>query len=291
MNRISTLFAAAAATGLLAAPATALAADSSIIAGPLKVKGYDVTITATDSGASDSFAIMANKQAGKSYQMHMWSFTSGVKVSVKGSKATIKGSLGTFGKVDAKINAGAKARTGVPKGCTGTGGSARKGTMTGKSKFVLDTTFFKTVAPKSLKAQIVQGGKFECGGSGTPGSAKGLTLMSTLDGAEGNLMVSITKSDGKVFQQVMRTDAPGGSASVSHIISAETGASGLEAAADLSTANAAGVSPFLGGTLSFTGEGMGTMATGTVSGDFAAKFDSIGTQKLPEGNDAMLMTR
>lgn len=289
MNRISTLFAAAAATGLLAAPATALAADSSIVAGPVKVKGYDVTITATDSGATDSFGIVANKQVGKSYQMHMWSFT-GVAVSVKGAKATIKGSLGSFGKVNAKINAGAKAGTGVPKGCKGTGGSARKGTMTGKSRFVLDSTFFKTLAPKSLKAQIVQGGKFECGGSKTPQSGKGLTLMSSTTDAD-SLMVSITKDGGKVFQQVMRTDAAAGSANVSHIITAETGASGLEAAADLSTATAKGVSPFLTGTLSFAGEPMSGMASGTVSGDFAAKFDSIGTQKLPAGNDAMLMQR
>lgn len=289
MNRISTLFAAAAATGLLAAPATALAADSSIVAGPLKVKGYDVSITATDSGASDSFGIMAIKKSGKSTQMHMWSFT-GVAVSVKGAKATIKGSLGAFGKVDAKISAGAKARTGVPAGCTGSGGSARKGTMTGKSKFALDKTFFKTVAPKALKAQIIQGGKLDCTGSKTPTSTSGLTLMSSTTGGD-SLMVSITKQGGKVFQQVMRNDAPAGSASVMHMINAETGASGLEAAGDLSTAKAAGVSPFLTGTLSFEGEPMSGMASGTVSGDFAAKFDSIGTQKLPEGNDAMLMER
>ena len=290
MNRLSTLFAAAAATGLLAAPATALAADSSIVAGPVKLKGYDVTMTATDSGASDSFAVIANKKAGKSYQMHMWSFTSGINVSVKGAKATIKGNLGAFGKVNAKINAGAKAGTGVPKGCKGTGGSARKGTMTGKTKIALDTTYFKTWAPKALKAMIVQGGKFDCsGGTKTPGTAKGLTLMSSTTGDD-SLMVSITKEGGSVFQQVMNNKTVG-SASVMHIINAETGAAGLEAASDLSTAKASGVSPFLTGTLSFTGEPMGTMASGTVSGDFAAKFDSIGTQKLPEGNDAMLMTR
>jgi hypothetical protein len=72
---------------------------------------------------------------------------------------------------------------------------------------------------------------------------------------------------------------------------ANTGASGLDAAGDNSTAKVTGAGPFLGGTLSFDGEPMGSMASGTVSGDLVAKFDSIGSQSLPAGNDAMLMQR
>ena len=48
MNRTSLLCAAVAATGVLAAPSAALAGGSSIIAGPVKVKGYDINITAPD---------------------------------------------------------------------------------------------------------------------------------------------------------------------------------------------------------------------------------------------------
>jgi hypothetical protein len=47
----------------------------------------------------------------------------------------------------------------VPPGCTGKPGNARKGTLTGATKLLLDTTFFKTLASKGLKAKIVKGGK------------------------------------------------------------------------------------------------------------------------------------
>lgn len=288
MHRKSTLCAAVAATALLAMPAAALADGGTVIAGPIKAKGYSLSLTATD--ASDSLAVTATRTAGGSQQMHSWSFT-GAKVSIKGAKATIKGSLGRFGKLNAKVSTSRKAKGRVPAGCTGTAGSARKGKLTGKSKLVLDSTFFRTVKLKSVKAQIVKSGKLDCSGGGGTGHPKGLMLMSSLDGPAGQLMVTVTKSGGSVTQTVMRTDAAATTApaTVFHLISARTGASGLAAAADLSTASAPAAGPFLSGTLSFAGQAMGTMASGAISGNFAAKFDSIGSQSLPAGNDAMLM--
>jgi hypothetical protein len=288
MHRSSMLVAAIAATGLLTLPAGALAAGSSLIAGPVKAKGYTVSLTATDNGAADTVSVMAVKTAGKSQQLHSWSF-SGVAVSIKGAKATLKGSLGTFGKLDAKVVTGKTAKGTVPAGCTGKPGSARSGKLTGTTKLVLDSSYFKTLAPKSLKAQIVKSGKLDCSGGTGGATQKGLMLMSSAEGDGGRLMVNVIKQGSKVTQQVMRTDTPAAGASVFHMISAATGASGLDAAGDLSTATAAAAGPFLAGTLSFAGESMGTMATGTVSGDFVAKFDSIGTQSLPAGNDGMLM--
>jgi hypothetical protein len=74
------------------------------------------------------------------------------------------------------------------------------------------------------------------------------------------------------------------------MIMASTGASGLDAAADLSTATAPAAGPFLSGTLRFAGEPAGdTMAAGTASGDFTAKFDSIKPFTVPAGATAMLM--
>jgi hypothetical protein len=89
----------------------------------------------------------------------------------------------------------------------------------------------------------------------------------------------------------MRNDAAATTApaTVFHLISARTAASGLTAAGDLSSASAPAAGPFLSGTLSFTGQPMGTMASGTISGNLVAKFDSIGAQSLPAGNDGMLM--
>jgi hypothetical protein len=288
MHRYSPVCAALAATAILAMPAAALADGGTVIAGPIKAKGYSLSLTATD--ASDSVAVTAIRTAGGSQQMHSWSFK-GAKVSIKGAKATIKGSLGRFGKLNAKVATTGKAKGRVPAGCTGTAGSARKGKLTGKSKLVLDSTFFKTVKLKSVKAQIVKSGKLDCSGNGGAGHAKGLMLMSSLDGPAGQLMVNVVKSAGAVTQTVMWTDAAAATApaTVFHLISARTGASGLTTAADLSSASAPAAGPFLSGTLAFTGQPMGTMATGTVTGGFTAKFDSIGAQSLPAGNDAMLM--
>lgn len=288
----SMLVAALAATGLLTLPAGALAAGT-VIAGPVKVKGYSVSLTATDAKAGDGLSVFAVKSSGGSQQTHSWSFK-GVAVTVKGSRAAIKGNLGAYGKVNAKVVAPRKVKGVAPPGCKGTAGTVRKGTMNGATKLVLDSSFFRTVAPKGLPAQIAQAGKLDCSGAGGGtggGSAAGLMLMSSATTAGGQLMVNIVKQGTKVSQTVMRTDKPAGGASVFHMISAKAGGSGLAAAGDLGSATAAAAGPFLSGTLSFTGEPMGTMASGTISGDFAARFDSIGTQSLPAGNDGMLMQR
>src|SRR4051794_24649569 len=175
MNHTSILVAAA-ATALLAAPAGASAAGSSVIAGPLKAKGYDITLTATDGGAADSFAVTAYKLGGGSTQMHSWSFSSGVAVTVKNGKATIKGSLGRYGAINATVNAGRAGTGAVPKGCTGTPGSSRVGTLAGRTRLVLGSTFFRTLKPGSLKAQIVKGGSLKCSGGAAQPQGKGLML-------------------------------------------------------------------------------------------------------------------
>src|SRR5688572_19676052 len=120
----TTILTSIAAAGLLAAPASALA-DGTLVAGPLKAKGYTINLTATD-GATDSVSVMATKQTGGSRQMHMWSFK-GVAVTIKGGKATLRGDLGAFGKLDAKVAAGAAAQGVVPAGCKGSAGKVRKG--------------------------------------------------------------------------------------------------------------------------------------------------------------------
>ena len=157
--------AALCAAGLLAAPAVASAAGSTVIAGPLKVKDYEMTVTATD-GATDSLGVMFNRTAGKASQMHTYSFSQGVTVKATAKSASIKGSLGRFGKVDLKLRGVGAAKQGVvPKGCTGTAGKSRAGTLRGSFKLVADSTYFKTVSAKSLKGQLVKGGKLTCDGT------------------------------------------------------------------------------------------------------------------------------
>jgi hypothetical protein len=284
----TSLLCAATAASLLAAPAGALA-KGTVTAGPIKAKGYSITLTAMD-GGRDSLLVNAVKSAGGSQQLHSWTF-SGPKVTVKGGSATIKGSLGRYGSINAKVRTTKSAKGTLPPGCTGTPGSARKGTLAGKTKLVLDSTFFKTVKPKNVKAQIIKAGKLECAATGGGTNGKGLMLSGTADSADGTLTVSVVKAGSRVTQTVMRSDDPAATApaSVFHMITANTGESGLHAASDLQNASAPAAGPFLLGQLAFAGEPMGSMATGTISGDFAAKFDSIGQQQLPEGTDAILM--
>ena len=293
VTRSTLLLAAAAAAGVLAAPASALASGS-VVAGPFKAKGYTMNITATD-GASDSLTVLATKKKGATQQMHMWTLEN-PNISVNGSKATLKGSFGAFGSMNATINATRTSKGKVPAGCKGSAGTVRSGTMGGKTRLVLDSTYFKTVKPKSIPGQIVKAGKLDCSGAGAGdgtggGSTGGTMLSSTVSDAAGQLMVSISKVGSKVSQSVMQMPADTPGAKVMHMISGTTGADGLTASDDLSSATAKAAGGFLSGTLSFSGEPMGTMSMGTVSGDFAAAFDSIGTQRLPAGNDGMLMRR
>jgi hypothetical protein len=57
----------------------------------------------------------------------------------------------------------------------------------------------------------------------------------------------------------------------------------------MSSARAAAAGPFFSGALSFAGEPSGTMASGTLSGTFTAKFDSIPAFTPAAGAEAMLM--
>ena len=301
MHARTSASAALAAAALLALPGVAGAATSkTVIAGPVTVKDYKMTLLATDSGASDGLMVMFNRSARKASQTHMYSFDKGLKVTVKGAKATIKGSLGRYGSVNLKLNATKKTRGSVPKGCTGKAGATRSGVAVGKLKLVLDTTYFRTINSKKLNASIPSGGTLTCdgagGGSGGGGQQPGTTLSRVSQDGSGMLSLSIFKdASGAVLQSVMRMDdraAIAPAASIFHMISAPTDASGLTVADDLSSASAVAAGPFLAGSLQFAGEGLGTMASGTLSGDFAAKFDSIGTQQLAAGApDAMVMKR
>jgi hypothetical protein len=294
---------AALCAGALVAPAAASAASpTSIVAGPLKVKDYKLTLSAID-GSKDSLSILLNRGAGKARQMHMYSFAEGVKIKTRKSLATtrIKASLGKYGKIDLKLkNAGATKRGATPPGCTGKAGKLRPGTLKGTFKLVADATYFKTISARSLKAQLAKGGSLECdgggdGGGGGGGGTTGTTMLtSSIAGADGTLTFMATKdASGNVAQQAIRSDDPATAApaSITHMIIAPGTSSAFAPAADLSSATGTGVTPFFTGAFGFTADSAaGTMSMGSLSGDLAAQFDSIGTQQIAAGSpDAMLM--
>jgi hypothetical protein len=240
---------------------------------------------------------MLHRTAGKASQMHSYSFSQGVTVKAKGSSASIKANLGRYGKVNLKLTGAGAARKGVvPKGCTGTAGKSRAGTLRGSFKLVADSTYFKTVSAKSLKGQLVKGGKLTCDGTSGGGQTKAPTTLSVnLQQPEGMLMFSALKAaDGSVTQQAMRMDeaASTAPASIMHMITAPGGAAAFAPSADLSTATGSAVSPFFTGAFSFASDmAMGTTAMGKLSGDLVAAFDSIGAQPIAAGSpDAMIIT-
>jgi hypothetical protein len=287
-----------AAAALAAPSAAAAAADTTLTAGPLKVRAYQMTLVATDA-AHDALTVMLTRRAGSSMQTHVYSFDRGVTVNAGGRAPSIAGRLGRYGVLRLTLGGMRGGRGSVPAGCTGTPGRQERGTFAGKLDLTLDTTYFRTVRARSLPGMRISGGALRCGGSGAPGQpgggGGGLTLSVTSQGADGSMLMLNAARDagGKVAQTAMKMDgatqtAP---ASVSHMISSPAAANGLTAAADLSSASAVGAAPFLAGTMTFAGEGLGQMASGTVGGDFAARFDSIGTQRPPADAIATLMRR
>lgn len=285
------LFATMGAAALLA-PAAA-SADTTLTAGPLKVRDYQLTLVGND-GSRDSLSAILTRRSGGSTQMHLYSFSSGVTVKAAGAKPSISGRLGRFGTVKLTLSGLKGGRGPVPAGCTGTPGRNERGTFAGKLQLKLDASYFKTVKASRLAGARIGGGSLRCdGGSGAQPS--GLMLSAMPETGDGSmLMFSATRdAGGTVSQQALRNDAAAATApaSIMHMITATAPSSGFTAAADLTSATVSGAAPFLGGTLSFTGEGAGTIASGTVSGDLTAKFDSIGAQRLPAGTTATLMQR
>jgi hypothetical protein len=273
---------ATALAALIAAPAVAQA-DTTVTAGPLKVRDYQMTILGTD-GAQDGLTVLFNRTSGKSTQMHMYSFDQGVSVT----PTSIKASLGRYGTIALSLR-GAKATKGVvPAGCTGSAGTSRAGTMTGNLRFVADSGYFRTISAKSLKGATSTGGKIDCrpangqSGGGVAG-AGGPTLM--VSAGEGEAMAMFTASSDS--QTAMRSEDPAATApaTIMHMISAP--GSGLAVAADNASATVKGITPFIAGSGTFSGDPFPGGATGTLGGDVVAHFDSIGDVAF--GGDATLM--
>jgi hypothetical protein len=297
MHARTTACAALAAAGLLALPGVAGAAGGKqVYAGPLKVKGYQMNVMAADGAGGDSVMFLFSKFAGKSTQTHTYSFQKGVSVVVKGSKATIKGSLGAYGSVNLKLNATKRVGGVVPKGCTGKVGASKSGIAAGKLRLVVDKTYFRTVSAKRLKATIPGSANIKCdgeGGGGTGGKpAHGVSLFKSLagDGGGRNVMLNASKGSSGTFEMAsVMEQSP--QVMVSHTITASAPASALTAADDLSSATLTAAGPFLSGTGRFAGELMGGMSMGALTGDFAAKFDSIGRVVLVDDEENAMLRK
>jgi hypothetical protein len=277
------LLAGAVLTAALAVPATAAQAETTLIAGPLKVRDYQMQVVATDA-AQDSVSVMFSRGSGASQQMHMYAFAEGATVT----PTSISASLGRYGTIKLRLG-GARAGKGVvPAGCSGNPGTTKAGTMTGQLRFDAGDSYFKTVTASKLKGSTMAGGDLRCqsdrGGSGAPGAGAGeQTLMvSQMDGGAMTMFTATAKS-----QTAMRSEDPAATApaSVMHLISAD--GNGLQVSGGGASATAPGIGPFLGGTGAFTGEPYPGGAFGELGGNLVAHFDGIGDVAF--GGDATLM--
>jgi hypothetical protein len=261
---------------LLAVPAGATAAGT-IVGGPLKVRGYDMTLIGNDQGKRDSVTVMFTRTAGKTRQQHFYTFEKRVKVTGK----SISASLGRYGTIQLKLvdARNSKIKKAIPKGCSGTTGKAKVGTLAGKLKLVADKTFFRTVKTKKFAGTAVTGGNLRCdrGGQGQPGGG------GEGDGdATGGPMLTQSKPDGGAhfmftatpgMQMAIQTEDRNATApaQILHMISG----AGQGLVVGGGTATATGIRSYFGGQGTFSGTAMGTVSVGTLSGDLVAKFDSI----------------
>ena len=299
-SRTQAFAALAAGAAVLAVPAVASAAPApTVAAGPVKVKAYSMSVVAS----KGSLSVLLSRRAGTSTQTHIYSAAQGVAVKVDKAltKGTVTAPLGAMGSVKLKLRGtGALRKGAVPKGCTGTPGKSRAGTLTGTFRLKADGgRYFGTIKKGKLPAQVIKGGKLNCqssgGGTPAPGGNAGSTLLSRSI-TEGDQLTSFSaiRQGGKVTESVTHIDSRTATAplSVIHSISAPAPSSAFSTAGDLSSANVQGAGRFITGSLAFTAENaFGTTATGTATGSLAAQFDPLGALSLTGGDSPTILTK
>jgi hypothetical protein len=239
--------------------------------------GAELDFVRTSHGATQDHTLQNNGPAGVTY-------TAAADLST----AQIVSSWGPHGKVSLKFTATGRARNTLPKGCTGKPALSRTGTLAGTLTAKMDKRFFKTFKRTRISATLSRPGQFFCGNGSGGFGGPGLSDLSA--GKLGKLSVSFVRfGKGKVTESSSLTQtSAAGNWSLRHTITETAPASALKIAADASSASGKGVGPWLGGTLLFHAvrTHTSTSATGTPSGSFVAKFDSIGAQHVARGSGA-----
>lgn len=276
------LIAGAAVAAALAIPATAQA-ETTLIAGPLKVRDYQMQVLGTDA-AKDTVSVMFSRGSGASRQMHMYSFVDGATVT----PTSITASLGRYGSIKLRLSGARSGKGIVPAGCTGSAGTTKNGTMSGSLRFAAGDSYFKTVTASKLKGTAMTGGNMRCqsdggGSAGGAGGAEGQSLTVTqMDGATMTMFRATAEGQTAMRSEDAAATAP---ASVMHMISAE--GNGLQVSGGGASATVPAIGPFLRGTGTFTGEPYPGGAFGELGGGLVAHFDGIGDVSF--SGDATLM--
>jgi hypothetical protein len=274
--------AALAAAGLavaVAAPSGAQAAPHAIVAGPIPVHGYELSVMAI--AGSPSLTVTLERDRGTTTQSHLYTVTTGVHATTK----RIRAKLGVLGSIDLRLVPARPRR--LPAGCRGA--QQRVGTWTGSLRLVPDTTFFRTITVKRLPASVLKDENLGCDKPGAPTSSPGETGPQLATGGRGTTSLAADSTSTTVLATTRR-----GAAHVVHVL---TVPSTLQTAADLTTATLTAKGSAVTGSATFAGSTssattvdgpVGLTATGTLSGTFTARFDSIGAVTVGPSVPALL---
>lgn len=299
MRRLQ-IFALAAlvATAACATPAVAADRTRTLVAGPIRHRGHQVSLIASD-GPRDSLVVWLHRRAGRSELTHMFTFNRGVNVTSRGNAPRIVARLGRYGTVRLTLR-GMRARRGVvPPGCSGVASRAMVGTLRGRLDLRLGKPF-KRISARSLRGARMGRSTIECGGATDPSaelqSGTVLTATDRVGGEQERMLMvaAIRDRDGRVTLQGVHLDqrpavAP---ASIGRIATVPVSASAFKVAPSLTDATVVGSGPFMSGTLRFTATTPGTSPVfGTVGGTFAVRLPGLGVQRLSDEAHATLIRR
>ncbi|MGE4426813.1 MAG: hypothetical protein AB7G37_10220 [Solirubrobacteraceae bacterium] len=285
----------------VALPASASAAGT-INGGPVKVKGgYQLSVSAVDA-KKDTFTVILVDADKHETEQHLFTFRKGVKVTVKGKSASIKGKLGRWGSVDLKLRNAKTDKKKPREGCSAAGrttGTTRTGTLEGRLRFRMPNGKFVTV--RKLRAQTYSGSvtsvdPLQCdddrvgdGGEGGDGDGQNdePQLFLTKDHADGKLSFIARK------RSLMLTwsQEPKGKKQPAQITRTAT-ATGE----NLLTASDGGVTAAVKGTKPFTGNGAyradpaipGPATTGTLLGSLKVTLPGVPVVSVA-GDGAVLL--
>jgi len=263
-----------AVAAVLPLPAAATASrEAVLVAGPVTVGDYELTLTTLHIGSGDDTTgrlEFVRRQEGWT-QRQSWSVNR-VRLRTSHDLRTgrLTGKLGRFGTVDLRFKATRRARrhrTSIPT-CSGTD-RRRQGTLTGRLTFTPDGSYFGTVRATRFKGRLTDQNRVGCTGLRPRPSGLDLTAQGTAAGEDA--IAGWFQPKGKPVSTVIMI---GGR----EVFRSLEGPGTLTVAPDLTSATAGGTGPFLTGSLSYAGRpapdgGEGT--EGTASGDLTARFDGI----------------
>ncbi|MBF6619689.1 MAG: hypothetical protein ITG02_05600 [Patulibacter sp.] len=286
---------AAAATAVL--PAAAGAAGS-VSGGPVKVAGgYTVMLHATDA-KKDQLLIMIDRGTASRNQSDTLMFTTGVRVTVRGGSASIKGSLGSHGRVDLRMqNARKDSGRKLREGCTGTPKATYSGRLVGTLRLRLPNG--KTATIRSLPASTSSGGgDVKChdtdprkGGDGEGGDGEGqddqprLLLSSQSDGTTFTFVA--TKGELTLTRSAAPQKQRGTTVTAMTTVRA-SGSNLLQPADGGATAGVKSAGAFTGNGAYRSSVGPGPMTTGPLVGSLRVKLQGAPLVTIA-GENAMLM--